>query len=462
MDRELLIEELSGSWEQTRAARDALVERGAEVVAPVLEVLCDEDSPVDWTVSTDVLCRIGEPALAPLAEAVASADSPEVTRRAGWALGRLTVADMAVYVPLLSHPHPDVREDALFAFQRQGEAALEFADQLTLLLADVQRDVRQRAVGVFEAIGTGAVPALRRIRRQRAPGPRLRAGALEALAAIDGPAALDPRDLEALRRLTRIKQSAEAPEAMHLCGWWYAVPISDQSAVLDAFDLGAAQPVTLRTGAAAWNHDHHNWRRVRGHESCARVFVSPVLDGWTLVFGDSSQDTHRIEVAADDCQGEVLERVVRERCAALSRRFGAAQWYGMSCGDGWTAWCIAEDGEVVRYYDAFDAEETDDETDDEQPGHPAEAGYLLPHQDGFPDDAFDGVNLSDSEAFQARYRQVQEELGIPDTCYAADIAARLSVDPGSIGAETPVEGRGVLALTACGRKHGHPAGALPV
>lgn len=466
MDRELLVEELTGRWEETRTARDALVERGAEVVATVLEVLCDERSPVDWTVSADVLCRIGEPALAPLAAAVASAPSPEVARRTGWALGRLRVEDMAVFVPLLTHPHPKVREDALFAFQCQGAAALRFTDRLLPLLGDPAQEVRQRAVWAFEAVGAGAVPALRQVCRTPARGRRLRAGALEALAAIGGPAALDAGDLNALRRLTRIKQSTEVPEGMHLCGSWYAVPCADTDEVLDAFDLGDAEPVTLRTGAAAWNHDHHNWRRRREHETCARVFVSPVLDGWTLVFGQSSQDTHRIEDAEDaeddDRRDEVMACVVRERCAGLSARFGAAQWYGMSCGDGWTAWCIAEDGEVVRFYDAFDAEESGDEEDDERPGHPAESGYLLPHQDGFPDDAFDEVDHSDSEAFQARYREVKEELAIPDTCYAVDVAARLSVDPGSLGPRTAVTGHGVLALTACGRKHGHPSGALPV
>lgn len=456
MDKGQLTEELAGSWDATRAARDALVERGAAVVEAVLGVLCDERSPVDWTVSADVLRRIGEPALVPLAEAAASAASPEVARRVGWTLGRLDVADPGVYLPLLSHAHPGVRDGALFAFQRRGAAASRYIDQLVPLLGDTQPEVRERAVWAFTAIGTEVVPALQRLRREPATGPRIRSGVLEALAAIGGPAALDGRDMDAWRRLTRTRLASEVPEGMHLCGGWYAVPTVDQDAVLEAFDLGDPEPVTLRTGAAAWNHDNHNWQRKGPHDGCARVFVSPALDGWTLVFGDSSQDAHHIEEADDS--DEAREEVVRRRCAALSRTFGSAQWYGVSCGDGWTAWCIAEAGEVVRYYDAFDAEEDGDEG----PGHPAEAGYLLPHQDGFPEDAFDGVSPSDSEAFTARYRQVKEELGIPDTCDAGDIAARLSVDPGALGAGTRVAGRGVLALTACGREHGHPAGALPV
>ncbi|MFF8381314.1 HEAT repeat domain-containing protein [Streptomyces sp. NPDC015661] len=456
MDTELLTESLSGSWDLTRSARDALVEQGEAVVGAVLEVLCDEQSPVDWTVSADVLCRIGEPALLPLAQATAAADSPEIARRAGWALGRLKVDDPAVYEPLLKHAHPRVRSEALFAFQTRGEAAVRFVDQLVPLLGDPDPEVRRRAVWAFQAVGTAGVPVLRRVRRRPAAGPRVRAGALEALAAISGPDGLDAGDQDAWRRLTRMKLLTEVPEGMHLCGSWYAVSTTDQDAVLEAFDLGSPQPVTLRTGAAAWNQDHHDGDRTHPHAACSRVFVSPALDGWTLVFGDSSQDTHRIEDADDE--DEALPLVVRERCTELSRRFGSAQWYGMSCGDGWTAWCIAEDGEVVRHYDTDDAEENGDD----EPPHPAEAGYLLPHEDGFPEDAFDDVSPTDSDAFTTRYEQVKEELGIPDTCYANDIAARLSVDPGALGAHTKTSGRGVLALTACGREHGHPAGALPV
>ncbi|MEU6549030.1 HEAT repeat domain-containing protein [Streptomyces sp. NPDC046915] len=456
MDKGLLTGELSGSWDRTRSARDALVAQGAAVVAAVLDVLCDEGSPVDWTVSADVLCRIGEPALLPLAEAAVSADSPEVARRAAWTLGRLEVADPGIYVPLLKHAHARVRGTALSAFQGRGETVVPFMDRLTPLLGDPEPEVRGRAVRVFKTIGTGALPKLRRLRREPATGPGIRAGALEALAAIGGPAVLDSGDQEAWRRLTRIKRSGEIPEGMHLCGSWYAVPSTDQDAVLAAFDLGDPEPVTLRTGAAAWNHDHHDWERPRPHRRCARAFVSPALDGWTLVFGGSSQDTHRMEEAEDP--EETLPVVVRGRCADLSRRFGAAHWYGMSCGDGWTAWCLAEDGEVVRHYDAFAAAEGGEEG----PAHPAEAGYLLPHQDGFPADAFDGADFTDAEEFAAWCRRVKEEHRIPDTCYAKDIAARLSVDPGALGAHTRVAGSGVLALTACGRELGHPAGALPV
>lgn len=106
MDKGLPAKELSGTWNDARSARDALVEQGEAAVAGVLELLCDERSPVDWAASADVLRRIGEPALLPLVRAAATAKSPEVARRVGWALGRLQVADHAVYVLLLEHAHP--------------------------------------------------------------------------------------------------------------------------------------------------------------------------------------------------------------------------------------------------------------------------------------------------------------------------------------------------------------------
>ncbi|MFD0537039.1 hypothetical protein ACFQY7_28205 [Actinomadura luteofluorescens] len=230
---------------------------------------------------------------------------------------------------------------------------------------------------------------------------------------------------------------------MHLCGTWYAVPTGDRDAVLDAFDLSEPEPVTMRLGASAWNHDHHVSRG--DHGPCRRVYVTPSLDGWTLVFGDPFPDHEDdIDVSA-----------IQDHCRDLSRRFGTAHWYGASCGDEWTAWCVAEGGDVVRYYDVF-------EPDDQIGSHPAEDGYVLPHDDAFPDDAFDGIDLHDSAGFQARYFQVKKDLGIPDDCHATTFAARASVDPSALGPRTSVQGHAVLALTSCGLRHGHPPGALRI
>jgi hypothetical protein len=437
VETEALIDQLAGP--DQKAAGDALAAIGAPAVRPVLAVLCDEESPVDWATSASVLRRIGRPALDPLVEAMAAAPTAEVARRCGWAHSGLEIADLAAFVPGLSHPSPKVRANTAYVLQLKGEAALPHAPALLALLDDPDPDVRQRVIWALEEIGPGVVPLLRRVRSSRTPARRR---AVEALAAVGGPSALDDRDQAVVRRLIRVKAATETPEPMHLCGTWYAVPTGDQAAVLDAFGLSEPEPVTMRLGASAWNHDHHVWRG--DHRSCRRVYVTPLLDGWTLLFGDPFPTHEDLDPAA-----------VQEHCRDLSRRFGAAHWYGASCGDGWTSWCVAEDGDLVRYYDVFDP-------DDQIGSHPAEDGYVLPHTDPFPDDAFDDIDLHDSAAFQARYVQVKEDLGIPDECHATSFAARASVDPSALGPQTSVQGRAVLALTSCGRRHGHPPGALEI
>jgi hypothetical protein len=182
------------------------------------------------------------------------------------------------------------------------------------------------------------------------------------------------------------------------------------------------------------------------------MYVTPALDGWTLVFGTMPAVAH-----ADPDRGEAVWRDdVVNRCAALSARFGSAHCYGASCGDSWTAWCLAEAGEVVRYYDVFEP--------DEQIGdsHPAEAGYLLPHVDDFPENTFDGVPPSSNEAFLARYQQVKQEPDVSDEAHATTVAARVSVDPSALSPRTTVVGRAVVALTACGIAEGKVPGALDI
>lgn len=435
---EELIEQVAGK-EQTPerdAARDALVALGAEAVGPVLAVLGDVSSPVEWYVSGHILEHIGRPAFEPVRDALAAATECEQRRRFSWAFAALKVDDPAMYLPALRHPSAVVRQSALSTFQRLGERAEPFLPALAESLADPDEEVRQRAVWTFQAAGQVAVPLLHEIRRGTG---RRRAAALTALADSGGWDALEAADRAAVTRLIAIKSIGEVPEPMHLCGSWFALPTGDRSAVLDAFGLSEPMPVTMRMGAAAWNHDHHDWGNTDGHSACRRMYVSPVLDGWTLVFGRLHDD--------EDAQA---------RCAELSARFGDAQWYGASCGDGWTSWCIAAQGSVVRYYDVF---EPDDQIGD---GHPAEAGLHLPHVDPYPEDAFDDIASGDSAAFGARMEQLQRELGIPDEAHSTDIARRLSVDPAALGERTVVSGLGVLALTECGAGGPSPRGALAI
>jgi hypothetical protein len=408
-----LISRLGVRQDVRLAARAELIASGAHAVGPVLTELCDPESIVDPDDLEWVLRQIGEPAFGPLLEVMETTTDPEVARRAAVAFGSLQVSDPAVYLPALRHPHPWARERAAAVFQVLGIGAVPYAQALLPSLADENEDVRQRVVWAFRAMGAEVIPLLREVRRSKTAG-RVRGAALTALVDLGGVDILDEVDRRLVARLIRVKMAHELPSPMHLCGSWYALPTTDQDAVLDAFGLSDPVPVTMRLGASAWNYDHHALSTDHEHLMCSRAYVSPALNGWTLVFGHANG--HDPLPDAD----EPTAHTFGTRCGALSRRFGAAHWYGVSCGDAWTSWCIAERGEVVRFYDI---EEPENQVGDE---YAAESGLVLAE------------------------------------CDATDIAARASIDPSALSPEVPFSGHGVLALTVCGREHGTPPGALSI
>ncbi|HEX7305888.1 HEAT repeat domain-containing protein [Lentzea sp.] len=341
---------------------------------------------------------------------MATARDGDVVRRACRAFSVLK-ADDEVYVEALRHPHETVRREAASTFG--GEHALLHARALLAVLADENPDVRQEALWAFGTMGPDVVPLLQETRRT-ARGA-VRRAALVGIAEAAGPDAFSARDRRVLERFIAAKVADETSdgEEMHLCGGWYALRTDDQAAVLGACDLRDPVPVTRVLGAQAWNSDHHAWAKDDEHVECARVYVTGAWDGWTLVFGEPFAHG---------------TRSVPEICAMLSAVFGEAHYYGMSCGDAWTAWCVAEKGEVVRYYDAFKAEDQFGALD-------VEDGWNLPHD----------------------WSEENEDL---EDIWATDVAQELSVDPTDF--EGDVAGHGVLALTQCGRVHGSPKGFLQI
>ncbi len=159
------------------------MEIGAPAVGPVLDVLCDEDSAVDWSTSATVLRRIGRPALDPLIEAMAKAPTTEVARRCGWAHSGLKIDDLSAFVPGLRHPSPEVRANTAYTLQLKGEAALPHASDLIALLDDPDPDVRQRVIWAIKELGSAVVPSSG---TSAAPGPA--ASATRAGGARRGPA----------------------------------------------------------------------------------------------------------------------------------------------------------------------------------------------------------------------------------------------------------------------------------
>lgn len=440
-----LIEDLASADDAARsAAEQALVEAGAAAVPALIDELCRTPPRVDPIDTGAVLARIGQPAFTPLADVMTHHREHRVRREARFALSWMRLADLTPYAEALCHPNPRVRIQAARGLGRGGDRALPHADGLLELLGDADRDVRAEAVAAAAALGPELVPALLRI---RADGPvRRRRGALTALAGID-PGAIGERDRTVLARLIRIKSHAQQPTPMRLCGTWLALHTTDQADVLAALDLSDAQPVTLRLGAAAWQHDQHlDASAAMDHRLHGRVYVTPAVDGWTLVFGLPTALAH---ATGPDSWAEAARHV----CATLSARFGAAHLYGTACTDGWTAWCLAEHGTVLRYFEA-DGQSLG-------PRHPAEEGFLLPGEDpGLPADAYAGIDVTDPDAYLARRAELAEQYAIPETCHATDIAAATSVDPSAFGPHTRMSGQAVLALTACGRAHGTTPGAL--
>ncbi|GIE91409.1 HEAT repeat domain-containing protein [Actinoplanes regularis] len=439
------------------AAEQALVEAGAPAVGPVLRALCDESSPAPSHRLITVLERIGEPAFAPLVTALAAAPTAEVARRCSAAFAFLDVPDKAIYLPALRHRSPAVRAGAANALQQLKAKAEPFLPDLITLFEDPDHDVRQRAVWACGAVGPAAIPVLRAVRR--GPGRRRRE-ALTVLADIGGRDALDAADQHAVNRLIEVKALGETPAPMHLCGSWYAIPAAaGQQAVLEAFELTEVRPVTMRLGASAWNNDHHNWN-LGEHDSCSRMYVTPMLNGWTLVFGTVPAVAH--------VDGEQAFRdAVRAHCAWLSGRFGIAHWYGASCGDGWTAWCLAEDGVVTDCYDIFESGPPDDDDDEDDLPGPDESAIRY-YDDLVPRTArpagcyeqlcIDGFGVSAAD----RSEEVRHPYNLPDHAHATEVATRLSVNPGALGPDITVTGRGVLALTSCGTGRPSTPGALRI
>ena len=371
---------------------------------------------------TWIFKAFGVEAVEPLVAILQGDTDEDVRKCARGALLALGIEDCGVFLPYFTSPNDDVRECAVRFFRGHPEQIIAAYDEILAMMSDPVRAVR---VAAYNALGSGGEDILPLIRLSRRTAPQhVRPELREMLLEFVGFQGMDERDQAAIRRFIEVKALDERPEPMHLCGGWYALPTADQASVLEAFELSDPMPVTMRLGAGAWNRDHHEWL---GHLICRRMYVAPVFDGWTLVFGRTPQEEH-----GDDADEAAWVQAVFERCRQLSDRFGEAHWYGASCGDGWTSWCMARAGEIVRYYDVFEPEQAIGES------LPEERDHVLPHEDTFPDDTF------------------------PDPCYATDLAGVLSVNPEKLGPQTAVQGRGVLALTSCGRELGMPVGALEI
>ncbi len=407
---------------------------GPDAVEPLLRALADETSPAGWREIARVLGRIGDAGFDGLLRELVQAPAGKGAERVGFAFADLGTAFLDHYRAALRHPSAGVRRLAVRGIQRCEEAGLPALPSILSLLGDPDRAVAGQARDTLILRGRSLLPQLRRI---RAHGPgRQRAGALTVLAELGGEPALSARDGAAIERLVRTKLVDDRPEALWGC-WnhWIAVPGGDQAGIIKALGLVDPRPVTFALGNDIVDADGHG-RDPDDGSGYARVFVTPELDGWTLVLG----------AWCDPC-GEERSADVLRLCGELSRRYGQAQaYYYGGRGDG-SAWLVAERGAVLRRY------RRTGEEDDEL----LTLGAPLPYERdrrtelGLPPERHPGASDEDEEEWQ-------------DTAHdlAPELAAALSVNPLAIGPDTPSHGVGVVALTPYGVEHGVPAGAYRI
>ncbi|MET9099524.1 hypothetical protein [Streptomyces antibioticus] len=282
--------------------------------------------------------------------------------------------------------------------------------------------------------GSHVVPLLQRV-RELGLG-RQRARALTVLAELGGEPALSRADVAAIERLIRVKLPDDRPEGMWGC-WnhWIAVPGDDQSGIMRTLGVVDPRPVTFALGNDIVDADGHRADDTfTGYE---RVFVTPELDGWTLVLG----------AWCDPCGAERREEVLR-LCIDLSERYGQARaYYYGGQGDG-SAWLVAEHGAVLRRYC-----ETGEEGDE-----------LLALGEPLPYERARRAELGLQPDWDAAHESPEDEDQWRWAAHdmAADFARSYGVSPLHISAETPSRGTGVVALTPYGVTRGVPAGAYRI
>ncbi|WP_256356116.1 hypothetical protein [Streptomyces sp. PKU-EA00015] len=194
---------------------------------------------------------------------------------------------------------------------------------------------------------------------------------------------------------------ADTPTPITAC-WlhWLAIPTGDQAAVLDAMGLTDPRPTDFAQAVEAVDDDAHD--PDHGYD---RVFVTPELDGWTLVVGAWCDPTE------DDMPA---------LCEQLSARFGKAQAYYHGAQSDGSAWLVAENGHVVRRA-AFTGEPDDEELT---------IGEPLPFE----------VQCRAEAGDDDEWDWLSSEL-------APKLAEALSINPHTLGPHTPTRGHGVLART---------------
>ncbi len=191
--------------------------------------------------------------------------------------------------------------------------------------------------------------------------------------------------------------------------------------------LTRPRPVTFAEAESVIDEDGHG--DADGNpDGLARVYVSPEVDGWTLVIG----------WWCDPCGAERADEMLR-LCTELSARYGRAQayYYGAQ-GDG-SAWLVAEHGAVLRRYCAT--------------GEAEDAGFTRGEPLPLERSRREQLMLSPTWGEDADDESESEWTSVAFHL-APEIAAALGPSPLTLTKDTRVRGTGVLALTPAGAEAG--------
>ncbi|MFJ4499752.1 HEAT repeat domain-containing protein [Streptomyces sp. NPDC088864] len=438
MNQSALLAELEQALRQRETTSD-IVRRMAEpgaAAAPGLVAAVGTVSRSAFPELRTALRLIGPPAF----DAALAARARAETVPDWWELGRVLRAFdercLPQYVAALAHPMGDIRRQALGGLQNLKEAAAGALPDVLPFLADPDSYMRYTAENTVRAIGADAAPELLAIRRD---GPaRLRRHALTALALIGHAGDLDPRDLRALERLIRVKTATDTPCSLpdHQ---WLAVPGATYEGLFEAMGLHHRIPCTLSMGLSAMERDTAEVTAPDGTRRTAyRVFVTPELDGWRLVYADAPfpQSVGEFE--------DVLRRV--------SAACGEAQAFSQDEHSDSMLWAVALNGIPRRRYwrhmypewegDLMDWEARLDDDAEDDPDD---------KEDDSDDDCEDDLDDLDDDASLATLE-----------CDVAVAARALSLHPVQVGPRTILRGHGWLATTDPETGHTAFAGALRV
>ncbi|MEU5610174.1 hypothetical protein AB0H03_15805 [Streptomyces sparsogenes] len=214
----------------------------------------------------------------------------------------------------------------------------------------------------------------------------------------------------------------DLPRVLAACWlYWIAVPTGDQAGVMQMMGLVQLRPVTFAEAEEIIDEDGHGGAE-DNPDGMARVYVSPELDGWTLVIGPW----------CDPCDVERSDDVLR-LCRDLSARYGQAQAYYYGAQRDGSAWLVAQDGIVLRRY----CETGEAENAYLTVGEPLPIERARREQLGLPA-VWDEATESDQD--EAKWKWAAFDL-------APEIAAALGVSPLKLTADMRVVGTGVVALT---------------